>query len=175
LLPSCQEHYHPYALFRDGSPVNIMGPLLCQEAVSCQEVMDEGWRNPADDLDCNNVCAAPSPVVIQPGHTLSEPVALELRAQRLPRGCAQAGNDSSDGLNFCNTRVIPQPGNYQLVVYAARQLQCSSDIDCDCNPDANGACTNPFVSVGFSDSRDLKFTFDTDNYFQNQTFELSAP
>jgi len=167
--PDCLGQYPLYDLLRDGQGINVAGILFCGS--SCQQVMDEGWpytRGPVP-APCNTDCAGPSPVLIQAGQTLRQAVSLETVAQQLPRGCAEGiAVDSLD----CFSRVIPQPGNYQLIVHAARQLECNSATDCECRPDANGACTNRSVSLR---SADLSFTFPTSNYYQSQTFELSAP
>ena len=146
-FPDCLNQYPLYELQRDGQSVNVAGILFC--GFSCQQVMDEGWAysDPRASIPgpCSKDCAGPAPVLIEPGQTSRQPVSLEVRAEQLPRGCAQGiAVDSID----CFSRVIPQPGNYQLIVRAAR---------------APGA------------SPDLVFTFPTSNYYQSQTFEISAP
>jgi hypothetical protein len=151
---------------RDGQPVNLSGGPGC--GASCQKVMDDGWPNGARSCAGQN-CAGPTPIQIQPGQTLQEPVTLEVVAQQLPRACA--AGITSDSVE-CFARVIPQPGNYTLSVRAAVALQCSSALDCDCRPGPTGACTNGNVSLF---GAPLVFNFPSTWYFQNQELQIAAP
>ena len=154
---------------RDGQKLEM--PAFCPDD-GCQWVLDRGWSyGPrSTPTTCFIDCAKPHPISIAPGETRREQVGLEAVAQQLPRSCAEG--ISTDSVQ-CFSYVIPQPGNYQLIVRATRDLQCLSGGDCDCRPDTDGACLNGNVSS--PDSDPLVFTFSTNNYYQSQTFEISAP
>lgn len=146
--PDCLSQFPLLEVQRGGQTVSLADGLQCQ--FSCQKVLDEGWpygdpRMPAPAL-CGADCAGPVPVLIQPGQTLQQPASLEAVAQQLPRSCAQG--ITSDSIS-CFSRAIPQPGNYQIIVRATHSA-------------------NEFPA-------DLVFTFPTSNYYQSQTFEISAP
>lgn len=166
--PGCLRQYPLYDLLRDGQALNLE-PILNGE-ISCQQAMDEGWPFKGQWTPGIAECPGPAPVLIKAGQTLRQPVSLEVVSQQLPRNCA--AGITPDTVT-CFSRAIPQPGNYQLLLHGARQLECSSATDCECHPDANGACTNRSVALRYS--ADLTFTFPTSNYYQSQTFELSAP
>jgi hypothetical protein len=149
---------------RDGAPVNVSGIPEC--GPSCQNVMDEGWRQTPS---CQNLCKPIAPVVIEPGQTLQQPTTLEVVTQRLPRACA--AGIVTDTIE-CSSRVIPQPGNYVLRVRAALQLECFDPLDCACRPDATGACTGG--DLGRTPAL-LVFNFPSTWYFQNQELQIAAP
>jgi len=151
---------------RYGQSVNLSSGPGC--AANCQKVMDDGWPNDARSCAGLN-CARPTPIQIQPGQALQEPVTLEVVTQQLPRACA--AGIVSDSVE-CFSRVIPQPGNYILTVRAALALECSSALDCDCRPGPTGACTNPNVALT---SAPLVFDFPSTWYFQNQELQIAAP
>jgi len=154
---------------RDGQSVNVSGAPGC--GASCQQIMDEGWpyspgRTTPMCLDPD--CVRPAPVRIEAGQTLQQPATLEVVAQQLPRACA--AGITSDNIE-CFARVIPQPGNYTLSVRASAQLQCDAP-NCDCVPNATGACTNLNVALT---NAPLVFNFPSTWYFQNQELQIAAP
>jgi hypothetical protein len=166
VTPSCPRPYRLFEVQRDGQALEE--PVACPDDI-CQEVMDKGWPFGISNPVCSADCATPAPVLIEAGQTRREALRLEVVAQQLPRGCAEGiARDSVP----CFTHVIPQPGNYQLIVRATRELQCRADADCDCRPDSDGTCTNNNVSS--PDSTPLVFTFPTTSFYQSQTLAISV-
>ncbi len=166
----CPAQQTLFEVQRDGQKLNV-SPSWCFSN-NCELVMDQGWPFGTASKGglCASDCNSPAPVLIEPGRTWREALQLEYATQQLPRGCAQG--IASDSVE-CFSRVIPQPGNYQLIVRASRDLQCGADDDCSCRPNEAGICTNSNVSSPDSDL--LVFTFPTTSLFQSQTIEISAP
>jgi hypothetical protein len=151
----------------DGKPLEAVGPGDC--SVSCQRVLEAGLGSLGGDsrVGCPpGDCSRPSPVLLEPGQTRSQAARLEVVARNLPSSCA-AG--IADDFSSCVSLAIPPPGAYTLTVSAGLSLDCSSATDCDCHPNADGACTNP--SVRLSDAP-LTFTFSTPSYYQSQSFSI---
>ncbi len=146
--------------------------------IGCERAMDEGWPplagegRPDDSAGCPDEPCGAAPVLIQPGQTLVRSSIVELAFQRMPGACAEG--TSTDAVN-CYAFVSSGPGNYTLQVRAGLALQCRDSIqDCECRPDADGACTNPNVFL-FDADAPLLFNLEGAPYLEGQTVTIAAP
>jgi len=152
---------------RDGETVNVQSGGC---AKSCQTAMDQGWNSESQgstDISCPDTPCQFAPVLIAPGQTLEQSLGLEVAFQTMIRGCAEGIRQ--DSVN-CYARVIPQPGNYEVSLRASATLDCiAGSTDCECRPDARGACTNRNVQVS---GAPIVASWTGQNYYENHTLDI---